>query len=113
MTEPLHLPAQTTMSTQAFLILCRLFDGCYDDLKKQENMKELVESIANALLSGVAYLQEQQAPPKEISVSLSFEQAFFLRKLLSEVKTSLPDGENQEKTRRWITECLLALDQVG
>ncbi len=111
MSQPLSQPI--TLSTQAFLILCRLFDGCYDDLKQQEHVNELVESIADILLTGVQTLEEQDKPPKDITFPLTIPQAFFLRKLVAEVITRTPDGEEQDKTRSWLNECLHALEQAG
>jgi hypothetical protein len=102
-----------TMSTQAFLLLCRLFDGCYDDLKQQPIREELVEPIAGQLLSGVAFLHEQKEPPKQIRISLSFEQMFFLRKLLVEMLSRMQKENGQEKTRSWLKEALVALEQAG
>lgn len=106
-----HFPI--TMSTQAFLLLCRLFDGCYDQLKQQSNLADLVEAIADELLPGVAFLHEQETPPKEISISLSLEQMFFLRKLLVEMLSRTQKESGQEKTRKWLEEALFALERAG
>jgi hypothetical protein len=102
-------PNQITMSTQAFLILCRLFDGCYDDLKKQEELSPVVESAAQTLLDGVTALQQRERPAKEISLSMPFEAGFFLRKLLREMLTRLEGQDTDAKNRRWLEECLVAL----
>ncbi|WP_346774014.1 hypothetical protein [Brevibacillus sp. SYP-B805] len=102
-------PNQITISTQAFLILCRLFDGCYDDLKKQEELSAVVESTAQTLLDGVTALKQQEAPVKEITLSIPFEAGFFLRKLLREMLARLEGQDTDGKNRRWLEECLVAL----
>jgi hypothetical protein len=102
-----------TLSTQAFLILCRLFDGCYDDLKQQEHVNELVESIADVLLAGVQALEEQVKPPKDITFSLTIPQAFFLRKLVAELMVLTSEKAEQDKTRSWLQECQTVLEQAG
>jgi len=98
-----------TFSAPAFLILCRLFDGCYDDLKQQEHMTELVESTAEALLAGVEALEEQSAKVQDVTIGLTFAQRFFLRKLVQELLSRLPQDEEQERNRRWLEEALGSL----
>jgi hypothetical protein len=97
------------LSTQAFLILCRLFDGCYDELKQQPALESVVEGTAQVLLSGVAELHEREVPPKEISLAITLEQSFFLRKLLREFLARLEENEQNGKNRQWMEECMFAL----
>ncbi len=109
--QPAKYPV--TFTTQAFLILCRLFDGCYDDCKQQEHMVTTVEGAAQSLLTGVAHLQEAQTPPKDVTVTFGFDQIHFLRKLVTETLAVLPPGEGQEKSREWLGECLNKLEQAA
>lgn len=99
-----------SLSTQAFLVLCRLFDNCYDELQNQDQMKQVVEETANVLLTGVQFLQEQSSPPKTVELLLSFQQVFFLRKLIM-MHHSLVQDAQHEQTRGWLDECLTALQQ--
>lgn len=112
MSEPLQDVEPITMSSQAFLILCRMLDGCYDELRGQEHTGELVESIADILLAGVQKLEEQEKKPKTITFPLTFPQAYFLRRLVSELLLRLPE-EQQGKTAEWLRECLTALSGGG
>ncbi|MGD8191233.1 hypothetical protein ACQCN2_14735 [Brevibacillus ginsengisoli] len=98
------------LGTQAFLILCRMFDGFYDDLKQQQEMDQVTESIAQSLLGGVSYLQEQESPPKEMKIEFTFSEVFFLKKLTNEVLTRLPKTQDQRKMHEWLNECLNAFD---
>jgi len=111
MSQPQSTPV--TLSTQAFLILCRLFDGCYDELKQQEHLNELVESIANILLAGVEKLEEQEKPPREITFPVTVPEAFFLRKLIAEMLSRTPEEAQHEKTRRWLLECQDELNRAA
>jgi hypothetical protein len=111
MTQPQNQPI--TLSTQAFLILCRVFDGCYDELKQQEHLSEMVESIAAILLAGVQTLEEQQKPPRDITFPLTIPEAFFLRKLIAEMVARTPQEEEQGKARSWLQECLGALNRAA
>ncbi|GAA4702163.1 hypothetical protein [Brevibacillus fulvus] len=110
LTQQQPLQQQVRFSTQAFLILCRLFDGCYDELKENHSLQERVESIAASLLSGVTALQEQTRAPQEVVLTLSFADCYFLRKLLHEV---LPRAAEDGKLAVWIEECIRALEQTG
>jgi hypothetical protein len=111
-TEPMQDVQPVTLSSQAFLILCRLYDGCYDELKQNESMTELVESIANMLLAGVETLEKQETKPKNITFPLTLQQTFFLRRLVVELLAHAPsDGE--DKTAQWLQECLVALSGGG
>ncbi|MED1645006.1 hypothetical protein P4U99_17740 [Brevibacillus agri] len=112
MTEPLHDVQPVTMSSQAFLILCRLYDGCYDELKQNEQLRELVESIGDMLLAGVETLEKQEIKPKTITFPLTVQQAFFVRRLVVELLAQAPAG-NDDKTTRWLQECLTALSGGG
>ncbi len=100
------------ISTQAFLIICRLFDSVYDDWKRQAATEQVVESIASSLLGGVQFLQAQPTPPKRVPVRLTVQQAFVLRKLILEAYNRLPDQAEQARTRAWMEEWLRELDQV-
>ncbi len=102
--------AVVRLSSQAFLILCRMFDGFYDDLKKQHGMDALTESIAQSLLGGVTYLQEQANPPKELAIEFTYQEIFFLQKLVREVLTRMPDTDDQQKTRGWLEHCIAAFE---
>ncbi|RNB53684.1 hypothetical protein EDM57_19050 [Brevibacillus gelatini] len=112
MTEPMHDVQPVTMSSQAFLILCRLYDGCYDELKQNEQLRELIESIGDILLAGVETLEKQETKPKTITFPLTVQQAFFVRRLIVELLAQAPDG-NDDKTTQWLQECLTALSGVG
>lgn len=98
------------LGTQAFLILCRMYDGFYDDLKQQQGMNQVTESIAQSLLGGVNYLQEQETPPKELAIEFTFTEVFFLKKLTNEVLARLPETKDQQRMRDWLQECLAAFD---
>ncbi|WP_421617729.1 hypothetical protein ACAF76_009705 [Brevibacillus sp. TJ4] len=111
MTEPNQNIQHVTLSSQAFLLLCRLFDRCYDGFAKHETMTELVESIAHILLAGVQTLEEQEKKPKTITVPLTLSQAFFLRRLVVELLAHSP--EQYENTMVWWQECLSALTVTG
>ncbi|GEB33819.1 MULTISPECIES: hypothetical protein [Brevibacillus] len=112
MTEPMHDVQPVTLSSQAFFILCRLYDGCYDELSKNEQVRELVESIGDMLLAGVETLEKQEIKPKTITFPLTVQQAFFLRRLIVELLASAPAG-NDAKTTQWLQECLTALSGGG
>jgi len=112
MTEPMQDVQPVTLSSQAFLILCRLYDGCYDDLKQDEQLREVVESIANMLLAGVETLEKQENKPKNITFPLTLQQAFFLRRLVAELVAHAPQS-NEDKTAIWLQECLTALSGGG
>lgn len=102
----MNMPTQVIrLSTQAFLILCRMFDGFYDDLKRQNEIDHVTESIANSLLDGVMYLQEQAEPPKEIAIEFTVTELFLLKKIIDEVLQRLPETADQDKVRNWLTEC--------
>lgn len=108
-----HIPTVLVrLGTQAFLILCRMFDGFYDDLKQQQEIDQVTESIAQSLLGGVTYLQEQQTPPKDIAIEFTYPEMFFLKKLTNEVLERLPNTEDQRKIRGWLTECLDAFERT-
>lgn len=111
MTESIAQTYEVAFGTQAFLILCQLFDGCYDELGKREELQEITESAAAELLKGVSFLQEQKKPPTQVIVTLSLAQAYFLRRLISELLGSLSDEQTQGKTRQWLEECLQTLEQ--
>jgi hypothetical protein len=111
-TEPLQDVQPFTLSTQAFLILCRLMDGCYDDLREQENTRDLIESIADILLAGVQKLEEQEQKPRTVTFPLSLPQSFFLRRLVAEMVARMPEEQN-EKTAKWLQECLTVLSGGG
>lgn len=106
--EPLH-SINFTVSTQAFLILCRLFDGCYDDLKQQAELASITEETAQVLLAHVEQLQAEQKPPAQIELTVSLAQSFFLRKLLREMFLRLPKEEQESKNGQWLLENLHAL----
>ncbi|MGN7470399.1 hypothetical protein [Brevibacillus sp. SAFN-007a] len=112
MTEPMHDVQPVTMSSQAFLILCRLYDGCYDELKQNEQLRELVESIGDRLLAGVETLEKQATKPKTITFPLTVQQAFFVRRLVAELLAQAP-AEKDDKTTQWLQECLTALAGDG
>ncbi|MEJ8548603.1 hypothetical protein [Brevibacillus borstelensis] len=112
MTEPLQDVQPFTLSTQAFLILCRLMDGCYDDLREQEHTRDLIESIADILLAGVQKLEEQEQKPRTVTFPLSLPQSFFLRRLAAEMVARMPEDQN-EKTAKWLQECLTTLSGGG
>jgi hypothetical protein len=101
------------LGTQAFLVLCQLFDGCYDELKKHPQLDQTVETIAQELLGGVSYVKEQSAPPKQVTLSMALPQLYFLRKLLTDMLHVLPAESAQEKTRKWLLECLQTLDRAA
>ncbi|HZG16524.1 MAG TPA: hypothetical protein VE710_16175 [Candidatus Bathyarchaeia archaeon] len=106
--QPLH-NATVTLSTQAFLILCRLFDGCYDELKQQSELQEVTEETAQILLASVEKLQAETVPPKQVELLVSPAQSFFLRKLLREMFSRLPQDEQASKNGQWLQESLQAL----
>lgn len=108
MTEPMQDVQQVTLSTQAFLILCRLFDGCYDDMKQQESMQELVESIADILLAGVQELEGRETKPRTVTFPLTLPQSFLLRRLAHEMLARVPEGQEDNMTS-WLQECVSAL----
>lgn len=112
MTEPMQDVQPVTLSSQAFLILCRLFDGCYDELKQNESLRELVESIAQMLLAGVETLESQETKPKTITFPMTLQQTFFLRRLIVDLLAIAP-SEGEDKTRQWLQECLTALSSGG
>jgi len=107
-TEPMQDVQPVTLSSQAFLILCRLFDGCYDELKQNAQLSELVESIAGMLLAGVETLEKQEIKPKTITFPLTLQQTFFLRRLVADLLALAPT-EGEDKTKQWLQECLAAL----
>lgn len=111
MAEPNLAVQQVTLSSQAFLLLCRLFDRCYDELKQDEHMTEWIESIAHILLTGVETLEQQEKKPRTITFPLTPPQAFFLRRLVVELLAHAP--EQEEKTAAWWQECLMALTGEG
>jgi hypothetical protein len=113
LTQPRSDVHPLTLSTQAFLILCRLFDQCYDELKQQEHLQELVESIADTFLSGVTALEEQATKPRNITFPLDLQQAFLLRRLVAEILSRAPHDDEQGKTSVWLRECLTTLESVG
>jgi hypothetical protein len=113
LSKPLQEAHPLTLSTQAFLILCRLFDQCYDELKQQEHLRELVESIADTFLSGVTALEEQGKKPKTVTFPLNIRQAFFLCRLVAEILSRTPRDQEDGKTSNWLKECLTALEKVG
>lgn len=112
MTEPMQDVQPVTLSSQAFLILCRLYDGCYDELKQNEQMAELIESVADILLAGVETLEKQEKKPKSITFPLTLPQAFFLRRLVVELLAHAPAGK-EDQTAVWLQECLRALSGDG
>ena len=112
MTEPMQEVQPVTLSSQAFLILCRLFDGVYDELKQNEQIIELVESIANMLLAGVETLEKQEEKPKKITFPMTIQQTFFLRRLVIDLLAHAP-SEGDDKTKQWLQECLAALSGGG
>ncbi|WP_134683879.1 hypothetical protein [Brevibacillus migulae] len=107
-TQPLH-SSTVTLSTQAFLILCRLFDGCYDELKQQAELQAVTEETAQVLLASVERLQAETVPPKQVELSVTTAQSFFLRKLLREMFSRLPQEEQESKNGQWLQEGLQAL----
>ena len=112
MTESKQMVQQVTLTAQAFVLLCRLYDSCYDELKQNENMTELVESTAHILLTGVETLEGQEKKPGKITFPLSLPQAYLLRRLVVELLGSLPT-DREEKTAVWWQECLRALSGDG
>ncbi|MFM1651006.1 hypothetical protein ACI7RC_02765 [Brevibacillus sp. B_LB10_24] len=105
-------PSRIAIPTQPFLILCQLFDSCYDEWRQQAQQAVLVESIAGALLTGVAFLHEQPIPPSEVNVELDFQQRFYLRKLVEEAVRKLdPSDPRQAKMEAWLNESLSVLSQ--
>ncbi|MFP3391288.1 hypothetical protein [Brevibacillus sp. SIMBA_040] len=112
MTEPMQDVQPVTLSSQAFLILCRLYDGCYDELKQNEQLSEIVESIADMLLAGVETLEKQETKPKNITFPLTMQQTFFLRRLVVELLAHAPQG-GEDRTAEWLQECLTALSGGG
>ncbi|MFD2371486.1 hypothetical protein ACFSO0_16285 [Brevibacillus sp. GCM10020057] len=112
MTEPMQDVQPVTLSSQAFLILCRLFDGCYDELKQNEQLSELVESIAQMLLAGVETLEKQETKPKTITFPMTLQQSFFMRRLVADLLAIAPP-EGEDKTKHWLQECLTALSGGG
>ncbi|MDF2680221.1 MAG: hypothetical protein K0R47_1411 [Brevibacillus sp.] len=111
-TEPMQDVQPVTLSSQAFLILCRLYDGCYDELKQNEQMSQLVESIADILLAGVETLEKQETKPKNITFPLTLQQLFLLRRLVVDLLAHAP-AEGDDKTKQWLQECLTALSGGG
>lgn len=107
--HPEHFHNTVTLSTQAFLILCSLFDGCYDELKQQDELQGITEETAQVLLGGVNRLQAEPAPPAHIELSVTLAQSFFLRKLLREMIPRLPQEEQEGKYARWLQESLQVL----
>jgi hypothetical protein len=107
MTEPIQDVEHVTLSSQAFLLLCRLFDRCYDELKQNESLHELVETVAHILLAGVETLEKQEIKPKTITFPLTTPQAFLLRRLVVELLAHSPAQD--EKTVAWWQECMRAL----
>jgi len=107
MPEPIQDVLPVTLSSQAFLLLCRLFDGCYDELKETESLHELIESIANILLAGVDTLEKQEKKPRTITFPLSLQQSFFLRRLIAEMVARAP--QQDDRMMGWLQECLTAL----
>ncbi|MFS0553294.1 hypothetical protein [Brevibacillus sp. 179-C9.3 HS] len=112
MTEPMQNVQPVTLSSQAFLLLCRLYDGCYDELKQNEQVRELVESIGDILLAGVETLEKQETKPKNITFPLTVQQAFFLRRLVVELLAQSPTDQ-EDRTTQWLQECVTALAGGG
>lgn len=112
MSQQSNQSCHITLSTQAFLILCRVFDGCYDECKQQPQIEQLVESIAETLLSAVNRLEETNHPVKEVTLPFRFEELFFLGKLAAKMHSRLQEDEQQTKTRQWLDECLVAIDRA-
>lgn len=113
MTEPISDKKKIALGTQPFLVLCQLFDGCYDELSKRPELQHVTETIAAELLSGVAFLKEQSNPPKQVAISLALPELFFLQKLLREMLETVPEVTAQPKTREWLNECLQSLGQAA
>ncbi|WP_019119304.1 hypothetical protein [Brevibacillus massiliensis] len=108
----INQPRRIAIPTQPFLVLCQLFDSCYDEWRQQAQPVELVESIAGSLLTGVAFLHEQPSPPSEVNVELDFQQRFYLRKLIEEAVRKLdPSDPRQAKMDAWLKESLSVLSQ--
>lgn len=112
MTEPMQDVQPVTLSSQAFLILCRMYDGCYDELRQNEQLAELVESIANMLLAGVETLEKQEQKPKNITFPLTVQQSLFLRRLVVELLAHAP-ANGEDRTTEWLQECLISLSGYG
>ena len=112
MTEPMQDVQPVTLSSQAFFILCRLFDGCYDELKQNGQWTDLVESVADMLLAGVETLEKQETKPRSITFPLTLQQMFFLRRLVAGLLAHAP-AEGEDQTKRWLAECLTALSGGG
>ncbi|UFJ42314.1 hypothetical protein LOK74_07440 [Brevibacillus humidisoli] len=106
-------PKQIVMSTQAFLILCRLFDSCYDQWKENEDLEWLVESIAGSLLPVVSGLQELKAPPARVSIQLTMPQMYFLQKHVDAIYRQMQQNTDQPAgSRELLEECLRVLTPV-
>ncbi|MET3288743.1 UNVERIFIED_CONTAM: hypothetical protein ABID98_001313 [Brevibacillus sp. OAP136] len=112
MTEPMMDKKQVELGTQAFLVLCQLFDGCYDELITRPELQRVTETIAAELLNGVAFLKEQPKPPKQVTIALALPELFFLQKLLKEMLENVPEVTAQPKSREWLEECLNTLGRT-
>jgi hypothetical protein len=113
MTDMISAKHAVSFGTQPFLVLCQLFDGCYDELSKRQEIQEVTEHTAAELLSGVAFLKEQCKPPKQVVVALSLPEIYFLQKLLKEMLGAIPEETSEAKTRGWLKECVKTLAQAA
>lgn len=113
MSQPSIEMRPISLSTQSFLILCRLFDACYDKLCSHQHSLQVTESTAEALLEGVQFLKREQRAPQIIQIKLSFPQALTLRKLVDEASKQLPSQQaNSAEIKQWLEECQEVLEQV-
>ncbi|WP_232699372.1 hypothetical protein [Brevibacillus daliensis] len=102
---------EITITTQAFLILCRLFDGYYDELTKNDGWKDTVETTAQVLLNGVSILKEQETQPKHVILALPFPSLFLLKKLVEQSVADIKQAPEQVSAVAWLEECLQAFTE--
>ncbi|MDN9009676.1 hypothetical protein [Brevibacillus laterosporus] len=108
----MHLHAnEVVLSTQAFLILCRLYDSFYDELRQHEQLNEVAEKTAAVLLDGVEALKEQTQPPKQVVMALDFSSLFLVKKLVEQAYREVSEVPEQAKALGWLEECIQAMNK--
>lgn len=108
----MHLHAnEVVLSTQAFLILCRLYDSFYDELRQHEQLNEVAEKTAAVLLDGVEALKEQTQPPKQVVMALDFSSLFLVKKLVEQAYREVSEVPEQAKALGWLEECMQAMNK--
>ncbi|MBM7108354.1 hypothetical protein SAM19_01723 [Brevibacillus laterosporus] len=108
----MHLHAnEVVLSTQAFLILCRLYDSFYDELRQHEQLNEVAEKTAAVLLDGVEALKEQTQPPKQVVMALDFSSLFLVKKLVEQAYREVREVPEQAKALGWLEECMQAMNK--